>query len=131
MSETITRPTTFVIEDCCDCFMPFALTEEFKKRRIKDKAWFYCPNGHPQHYVGKTDEQLLYEEKQRTASALEDARIARAEAQRLEEQLHMSRREGQRQAQRSKGGACPCCNRTFVQLARHMKTQHPDHGGSK
>jgi hypothetical protein len=24
------------------------------------------------------------------------------------------------------GGVCPCCNRTFVALARHMKTKHPE-----
>lgn len=23
-------------------------------------------------------------------------------------------------------GVCPCCNRTFANLARHMKTKHPD-----
>jgi hypothetical protein len=22
---------------------------------------------------------------------------------------------------------CPCCNRTFQQLARHMKAKHPEH----
>lgn len=23
-------------------------------------------------------------------------------------------------------GICPCCNRTFSQLARHMQSKHPD-----
>lgn len=27
---------------------------------------------------------------------------------------------------RAKAGVCPCCNRTFKQLAAHMKTQHPN-----
>ena len=25
------------------------------------------------------------------------------------------------------GGACPCCNRTFQNLARHMATKHSDY----
>jgi hypothetical protein len=25
-------------------------------------------------------------------------------------------------------GVCPCCNRTFQQLARHMKAKHPGYG---
>lgn len=28
---------------------------------------------------------------------------------------------------RAKAGVCPCCNRTFQNLARHMASQHPDH----
>ena len=24
-------------------------------------------------------------------------------------------------------GVCPCCNRTFKDLAAHMSTQHPDY----
>lgn len=27
---------------------------------------------------------------------------------------------------RVQGGACPCCNRHFVQLERHMATKHPE-----
>lgn len=25
------------------------------------------------------------------------------------------------------GGVCPCCNRSFVNLGRHMAGQHPDY----
>ena len=27
-------------------------------------------------------------------------------------------------------GVCPCCNRTFKNLADHMTTKHPDYAGS-
>lgn len=27
---------------------------------------------------------------------------------------------------RAAHGVCPCCNRTFQQLARHMSAKHPD-----
>jgi hypothetical protein len=27
---------------------------------------------------------------------------------------------------KAKAGVCPCCNRTFKQLADHMKVKHPD-----
>tara|TARA_Y100000310_G_scaffold338946_1_gene430083 strand:- start:1163 stop:1354 length:192 start_codon:yes stop_codon:yes gene_type:complete len=29
---------------------------------------------------------------------------------------------------RAKAGVCPCCNRTFQNLSRHMETKHPDFG---
>ncbi len=31
-----------------------------------------------------------------------------------------------RQLKRVNKGVCPCCNRTFVNLANHMKTTHPE-----
>lgn len=33
-----------------------------------------------------------------------------------------------RMRNRAAAGVCPCCNRTFSQLATHMKKQHPDFG---
>lgn len=26
-------------------------------------------------------------------------------------------------------GVCPCCRRSFTDLARHMSSQHPDYAG--
>lgn len=31
---------------------------------------------------------------------------------------------------RVKNGVCPCCNRTFVNLQRHMHTKHPSYDDS-
>jgi hypothetical protein len=124
MAQTIDRTTTFVVEDCCNCFIPFAMTQAFQERRRKDKAWFYCPNGHAQQYTGKSDDQLLRDQKQQTASALEEARIQAAKVKQLEQ-------EAARLRKRTQGGTCPCCNRSFVQLARHMKTKHPEHSAEQ
>lgn len=120
MSDTITRSQVIVVQDCCACFIPFGVPKAFDEKRLKDKQTFYCPNGHPQSYIGKSDEQLLRDEKKRRANAEEEARIQAARALQAEQ-------EAARLKQRAKGGACPCCNRTFVQLARHMKSKHPDH----
>jgi hypothetical protein len=30
-----------------------------------------------------------------------------------------------------KHGVCPCCKRTFENLARHMKGQHPTFAGAE
>jgi hypothetical protein len=37
-----------------------------------------------------------------------------------------SEAELRRIQKRTAAGVCPCCNRTFQQLARHMKTRHPE-----
>ena len=112
---TVQRPITFEIEECCNCGVLFAMTAEFAKdrHRRKEAASFYCPNGHAQHYMGKTDAQKL-REAEAALSAERDQRLA-------------AERELRRIGQRAKGGACPCCKRTFVQLSRHMKAKHPDY----
>jgi hypothetical protein len=40
---------------------------------------------------------------------------------------HVTRKK--RQLERVASGVCPCCNRSFVNLRRHMKTQHPEFEG--
>ena len=33
-----------------------------------------------------------------------------------------------RQRKRAAAGMCPCCRRTFENVARHMESQHPGYG---
>jgi DNA repair exonuclease SbcCD ATPase subunit len=118
---TIAQAIEFRTETCCNCGVLFAMTEDFYKARQREKeaGSFYCPNGHAQHYVGKSDEQKAKE----AAAARREAELA-MQAER--DQRLAAERELRRHRQRAKGGACPVCNRTFVQVARHIKTQHPD-----
>ena len=50
------------IASCCSCGVIFALTADLDKRRREDHGYFYCPNGHSQHYAGKTEAQKLREQ---------------------------------------------------------------------
>lgn len=45
--------------NCCNCNVVFWLTEEHQKRLVRCKNTFYCPNGHPQSYAGKSDAQKI------------------------------------------------------------------------
>ena len=115
----------FEIEECCNCGMAFAMSNDFHQRRKKDHKTFYCPAGHAQHYVGKTEEQKLKDElakKQRQLEA-ETSRAATFRNQRDKvAKAHKKMRE------RVKNGVCPCCNRSFENLRRHMESQHPEFG---
>jgi len=44
---------------CCKCHLPFAVPSEFEMMRKKDHQDFYCPMGHGQHFVAKSDEEIL------------------------------------------------------------------------
>jgi hypothetical protein len=58
---------------------------------------------------------------------------AKQNAARLEDEAAAARRreiaaKGQltKHRKRSAAGTCPCCNRTFANMGRHMKTKHPE-----
>ena len=121
VSHTITLDTT----ECYQCGIIFGAPEDWFNNRKRKKDTFYCPNGHGQHFVGKTHEEQLRElrdeaarERSRRDQAEADARTQRGLATRY-------RNERNRIKTRVAGGVCPCCNRTFKQLARHMKSKHP------
>lgn len=39
-------------EDCAACSIPFLVPEAYQRRRMKDGATFWCPNGHGVRYAG-------------------------------------------------------------------------------
>lgn len=136
----ITVSQTLVTETCCNCGMLFAMTNDFKdkmlSRRDKPEGWFYCPAGHRQHYLGQTKEQQLAAQlaeaerqrqraQQNVAMWQDDAREARQQAEHERKRAAGYKGHATRMTKRAKAGVCPCCNRTFQQLARHMATRHP------
>jgi len=46
-----------VAVECCNCHTLFAMTQEMHNRRHRDHKLFYCPQGHSQHFTGKTDDE--------------------------------------------------------------------------
>ncbi len=120
-----TDNTWFETEECCNCGMAFAMTTDFKRRMLKGKDWFYCPAGHRQYYSGKSKEQKLKEE---LAQANRRADQHRHEASEQRQRAASISRSYSRVRERVRNGVCPCCNRTFENLARHMATKHPDYG---
>lgn len=127
MTTTATKLTApYVTVTCCVCDTDFQVPDELYRVRRSDHLNFWCPLGHPLSYPrGLSETQRLRNEL--------DAERARAEFWRVEEERRsreLSAAKGQvtRLKNRAKAGVCPCCNRSFVQLARHMAVKHPDFG---
>lgn len=103
----------FDVIECNNCCLPFGVTAYFDSRRREDHKTFYCPSGHPNYYPSETDNEKL----QRKAEVLADqVRMEREQREKLQRQLN-----------RIQKGTCPKCNRHFVDVERHMKTQHKEH----
>lgn len=55
----------FEVVECCNCHVQFCMTQEHNRSLITNKETFYCPNGHPQSYTGKSDRKVIGELKQK------------------------------------------------------------------
>lgn len=110
--------------ECCSCGALVFMSTDFEERRRRDHKQWYCTScGTNQHWKQQSDiEKLradLEAEQKRKMDALSQANELRANLAK-EQEAHT------RLKKRMKNGVCPCCHRTVSQLARHMKTKHPD-----
>ena len=46
---------------CCKCGIAFSVPSEWDRQKRLKHDTFYCPNGHGQSYVGKTDAEKYKE----------------------------------------------------------------------
>lgn len=132
--EVFVESKIHVIE-CAHCNIDFGIGDDFMRRRREDHQGFYCPNGHSNVYNGPSAQER---EQKRLEQELEAARsLAHRESNRRQ-QAEANARLRDYQARAAKGqltktkkrvaaGVCPCCNRTFQNLANHMAGQHPEY----
>lgn len=117
---------------CYRCAVKFGMPDSIYERRKADHDSFWCPNGHEQHFTGQTPDQKRIAELER------EVQFARSDAehQRSSRKWAETRAKGaniaagkakaaqRRLIARVHAGVCPHCNRTFKQLAAHMKSKH-------
>lgn len=114
---------------CCNCLVHFAMDQELNQRCLDIGRTFYCPNGHPQHYT-ETEVAKLKKLNQNLNSRLgwaeADARRSRDKAETAKRQKAAIKGQLTKTRRRIANGVCPCCNRSFTNVARHMHSKHPD-----
>lgn len=120
------------IETCCRCGTPFGMADAIYAvaQQKREGFTFHCPNGHPQHYVtGESETDKLRRERdrlaQRVAEWQDEATEAKKRAEAAERRTSAARGQITRLKKRAAAGVCPCCNRQFTDLHRHMSAKHP------
>lgn len=109
-------------------FLPLALHISAK---ANEGITFCCPYGHSAHYpAGPTTEDKLRQERDRLAQriAQRDDEISRQRDRvaATERQLYAAKGRITKIKNRVGHGVCPCCTRSFSNLAKHMASQHSD-----
>lgn len=109
---------------CCKagCGIVFAVPAWFESSRREDHQLWYCPNGHGQQFTSESDAEKFRRErdiaKQQNARLEEEARQERARAEKAEQAVRNLKK-------RTSAGTCPCCQRSFSNMAVHIRKQHP------
>jgi hypothetical protein len=106
----------------CWCGTPFALPKRLLESARNAKHTIYCPHGHTVVWKETEEDRLRRERdrlKQREAMLMDENAAVLARAQKAE----AAKRKLEK---RAAGGVCPCCNRTFLNMQRHMKSKHPN-----
>ena len=131
MSNTLMDVAILEIIECPNCHVRHAIPADMATRGRATGGGAHCPNGHWYSWSGKSE---LDATKRALDAAKRDAdwqrsqrQVAEREAQRVRHQLRATKGVVTRTQRRVKHGVCPCCNRTFAQLAAHMAQKHPDY----
>jgi hypothetical protein len=110
---------------CYRCKADISLPDElYHAARRSPAINFWCAYGHEQHFTEReSEESKLRRERdrllQRQAELNDEIRDERARAVKAE-------KKAARTLKRATAALCPCCNRHFSNVARHMKTKHRD-----
>lgn len=112
------------IGPCWRCKCEMSIPEElYRSAKRSANILIFCGYGHEGVFKeGETEETKLRRERDRLQQRL-------AEKDDKIKDLELRRRAAVGQVTKIKNrvghGVCPCCNRTFENLARHMANKHP------
>lgn len=115
---------------CGTCGERFCITDELYNVLKRSQQTWHCPHGHQRYFpLGKSREEKLQEqlEEERRWRQRAEQRVAQArdEAEHQRRRANGYKGHATRITKRAKAGVCPCCNRSFENLRRHMQTKHP------
>lgn len=123
--KTFIESVTLEAIDCGSCGATFALNAKFLENARRSKGGYTCPYCRTGWGWQKSEAEKLREQLEEKQSELTRARCETINERRLKETADSLAAESARKLARVTNGVCPCCNRTFKNLARHMATKHP------
>ena len=108
---------------CCVCGCVFGMEHDTYKMHVREHTDWFCPNGHQQHFITESREAQL---KRQLSHARDMLLTERNSKNYYKNSARAQKAAKTRLKNRVKNGVCPCCNRTFQNLARHIETKHPE-----
>lgn len=129
----ISVEVTLTEMNCGECGGTYAINERYRRQKYeKGNSGWNCPYCKTTWgYFDDSENDRLKKEKNKLERrlTLEQNRreSAEAETKKANNKLRAEKAAKTKLKNRIKHGVCPCCTRTFKNLARHMKGQHPEY----
>ncbi len=127
---TFFKTITMVTEICCSCGVAFAMPSDLRDSFLNNPdKHFHCPNGHSQHFSESQAHRLqkqLQRERERWAYERQGLTQEKQDILTSLELANKARKNLDKKLKRVHNGVCPCCNRHFTNLQRHIETKHPE-----
>ena len=126
MKEVVIGGEAHVVNQCGTCAVWHTIPKVIYESYRREGGFWHCPNGHQRGF--RTGEEQAEQErirrerdqlKQDAARLHDEIAAERQRAEDAEKRVVQIRR-------RAAAGVCPCCNRTFQNVQRHMKMKHPN-----
>ena len=114
---------------CGRCGGIYAIAETYRQQKYQKGGYWNCPYCQCSWGFGTSEidrlkaqlsakEREVEQERKRKEWAQQEARITEHRRRALKGHLTKTKK-------RISHGVCPCCNRSFENLRRHMTTKHP------
>ncbi len=113
----------------CWCGTPFMVPRSLDESARNSGHTMYCPHGHTMHWKQtEADKLRLERDRLKQQIAQKDDEISAKSREAIEQRERASKAEkaAARLKKRASAGTCPCCSRTFQNMAIHMRKQHPE-----
>jgi len=125
----------------CSCGGVYAIQEKFRLDKKEEGSSWTCPycrtwwgyanngtNAQLKREIEEKDKEIA-RQKANAEYWHDRKQEAQAEAAHFRKSRDGVRGALARTRNRIGNGVCPCCNRSFSELLRHMETKHPDYRG--
>jgi hypothetical protein len=122
----LTVETQLTSVHCGMCGGTYAIDSRYHTQKTVHGGYWNCPYCQVR-WGFDLDGTELARLKRKLEYAEARTERERETRERTERQLTATRGVVTRIKNRVGHGVCPCCNRTFQDLARHMKGKHPDY----
>lgn len=136
MSATLTLDFVGLHQMTCgECAGVYAIAEKYRKQKWQEGGFWHCPYcqcswGYATSEITRLKRTIVDQESfaTRQRAAHDQTRAALRETER--------RRRAEKGAKtklkkRIAAGVCPCCNRSFQNVRRHMANKHPEFTDAK
>lgn len=122
-----TETVTLTKIDCGSCGATYAINERYREKKWEEGGSWRCPYCHCWWGYGNNNENAqLKKQLEAKEREIREAKCETLRQQQLRDSEAAARLKAEKKLRRVGKGVCPCCNRHFTNLERHMATKHPE-----